>query len=367
MVLLFGITDRIQLERVLLGFVAVMFIYEAKSLWEFLVNGRHMYRMGIVRLMGIDEAFSDPNTYAASVAYALPMLGLFWRLKETIYPRRLVTLLLWGLAVVSVLSVLFTGSRSGQLTLLLFMMFWWLRSQRKVKMLVVAALVLTVIWSYLPAQYKGRFESIWDPSATDKTAEESAEGRIEGLKDGYQLMLSRPIFGYGPGSFPIARGEVGHLEGLASHNLYGQVMGDLGFAGVFILLMLIRILWRDSRKLINIGRSLPGPTGPFYCGLGYAILETMALLLFQGNFGHNLYRHTWLWIAAFLMLGLRFAARDVATASSTEEPGEPSDGPLRPDRPERRRAFMGAQGTQPVPASLPNPARKPVPRSRRYP
>lgn len=88
--LLYGIRSREELEKVLLGFLAVMLVYEGKSLWEFLVNGRHTYRMGIVRMVGIDEAFSDPNTFAASIVYALPIAFLFLRYRSDLYPRWLV-------------------------------------------------------------------------------------------------------------------------------------------------------------------------------------------------------------------------------------------------------------------------------------
>lgn len=303
-VLLFGIRTQKELEFILLGFLGVMFIYEAKSAWEFFINGRHMYRMGIVRMIGIDEAFNDPNTYAASVCYTLPIMGLFWRYQYAHYPKWIIWSILLGLAGTTILSIIFTGSRSGQITLLLFLVFMIMRSQRRIALILLGIVALNLAWTYMPLQYKSRFESIWNPSVTDKTAEESAEGRIEGIKDGYHMLFNHPFLGYGAGTFSMAREEVGStVVGLQAHNLYGQLMGEMGLTGILIFFGICVQLWRDSRQLIAKARELPPERGQFYILLGYSVLETLVLLLFQGNFGHNLYRHTWLWIAAFIMLG----------------------------------------------------------------
>lgn len=317
--LLYGIRTREQLEQVLIGFLGVMLVYEGKSLWEFLINGRHMFRMGIVRLIGVDEAFSDPNTFAASIAYSLPFAFMFLRYRSEIYSRRLVLTGVILLLAVSATCVVFTGSRSGQLAFLAVLLMEWTRAKRKILLAGFFAGVLVGVWSVMPAQYQGRFESIWKPEATDATAEESAQGRVEGIKDGFALAKKRPLFGFGAGTFGEARGLVGELQGLAAHSLYGQVMGELGLVGSMLLILISVSIWRQAAALRR--DCVSGKTGPpsFYCLLSIAVAQTLLLLLFLGFSGHNLYRHTWLWIAAFIMLAVHFRAREQPVGGGTEE------------------------------------------------
>src|SRR5262245_50720939 len=54
--------DERDLKRLVRAFLVVMFIYMAHSLWEFR-NGRHEFRMQIVRLIGIDNTLGDANSF----------------------------------------------------------------------------------------------------------------------------------------------------------------------------------------------------------------------------------------------------------------------------------------------------------------
>src|SRR5262249_21378381 len=62
-----------QLDLVLLGFLVVMALYMTHSVWEYR-NGRHVFRMGIVRLVGVDSSLGDPNSFGNSIVYALPLV-----------------------------------------------------------------------------------------------------------------------------------------------------------------------------------------------------------------------------------------------------------------------------------------------------
>ena len=72
-VIILTVKDEQDYRIIVIAFITIMGIYVGKSLWEFLINGRHFYRMGIHRLIGIDQTYSDPNTFAASIVYSLPL------------------------------------------------------------------------------------------------------------------------------------------------------------------------------------------------------------------------------------------------------------------------------------------------------
>jgi hypothetical protein len=122
-----SVRDEAELRRVVIGFVAVMGVYLLHSFREFL-GGRHVYRMGIVRMVGVDTSLGDPNSFGAGIVYALPWALALWRLGVGGRLGRLLLLSYFGL---SSLCILLTGSRSSLLGLILFaVLLWWSSRQR---------------------------------------------------------------------------------------------------------------------------------------------------------------------------------------------------------------------------------------------
>src|SRR5439155_6560650 len=103
--------DERQVYRVLTMFLVVMGLYMLHSVWEY-KNGRHTYRMGIARLVGVDTTLGDPNSFGASIVYSLPFLTFFWHH----YGRGMKRIVLCGgYLLLSVGCILLTGSRSSLL------------------------------------------------------------------------------------------------------------------------------------------------------------------------------------------------------------------------------------------------------------
>jgi hypothetical protein len=120
------INDEKKLRLMALGFVIVMGVYMSHSFKEYL-GGRFTYRMGISRMIGIDTSQGDPNSFGASIVFALPFTLLFWNTSHSKWIR-------FGAAMSLCLSVgciLLTGSRSSLLGALLWatIMIWRSRYQ----------------------------------------------------------------------------------------------------------------------------------------------------------------------------------------------------------------------------------------------
>src|SRR5205085_6191929 len=103
--------DEKGLKHLVVGFLAVMGLYLLHSLREYL-GGRHTYRMGIARMIGVDGSLGDPNSFGASIVFALPVVVAVWR---SGLGGRLGRFLLTGYVGLSSLCVLLTGSRSSLL------------------------------------------------------------------------------------------------------------------------------------------------------------------------------------------------------------------------------------------------------------
>jgi O-antigen ligase len=127
-----------------------------------------------------------------------------------------------------------------------------------------------------------------------------------------------PLAGCGPGAWRPASGAK-----IESHNVYGQVMGELGTAGVVAFAALVGTLLWHLRKLVKLTRPEDGPHPDAQLhALGRAMMISTVLLLFEGMFGHNLYRYNWAWYCAFAAVGLD-VCRDRAPADDPDPEYDP--------------------------------------------
>lgn len=306
-VIILTVRDEKDFRTLITAFIAITGIYVGKSMWEFFVHGRHFYRMGIVRLVGIDQTYNDPNSFAATVVYSLPFAWALWKTDWSIWVRRAMV----GYGAMSVVAIMFTGSRSGMVSFLLFLALVFLRGNKKVIASVAMLISLLLIWQIVPNEYRLRYLTIFDDSI-NQSATESAQGRVDGLKNGLKLFSARPITGWGASNFPFAVETIGVYNRMHSHNLYGQLAADLGLLGIIPFFGVCWRIYRTSRNIYkyktssSVGISRFGGRPDFIPAISIACLNILILLLFEGLFGHNLYRYTWLIIGAILVLGQSF-------------------------------------------------------------
>src|SRR5262249_40700035 len=202
-----------DLRKLLFAFLCIMTFYMMHSLWEFR-NGRHTFRMGIARMVGVDSTLGDPNSFGASIVYALPFVRLFW-LTST---QRLTKWFLAGYVGLSGLCILLTGSRSSLLGLLVWGFITCLQSGRRVRFVAFGAFLACAAFAALPESLQTRFETMINPDVGPENAKVSGQGRIEGLIKGWELLQKYPLSGCGPGVWRKATGSE-----IESHNMYGQL------------------------------------------------------------------------------------------------------------------------------------------------
>ena len=290
------VRDEAQLRTLIKGYLCVVGIYMTHSLREYMC-GRHVYRMGVARMIGVDEACNDPNSFAATILYSLPIALPFW----PEYARRRERWLLIYYIGLTILCILLTGSRSGFVGLIAFGLCSAPKLILRKKLLFVLILgAVPVIWMMLPADLQNRFRTIIDPSAGPANAQASAEGRMQGLLDGIKLWERNPVAGVGPGVFGLATGS-----GFQAHNLYGQTLGELGTLGALALAGIVVAFVANGLQIRHHGRAVTSTRGRFPVRLSNSILMSILLLLFKGYSDHNLYRYTWLWFGAFQAIALQ--------------------------------------------------------------
>ena len=288
-----SVNDEKALNTVAVGFVAVMGAYLLHSFKEYL-GGRHTFRMGIARMIGVDTTLGDPNSFGASIVFVLPFVPAMWRSGIFGTWGRLA---LAGYGGLSVLCILLTGSRGTFIGLIAFGLIVILGHRKRFLWLALMAAAAPVGFLALPDSLQNRFETIVNPEVGPKNAIESGEGRLLGLETGFELWAANPLTGVGPGAWRPATGS-----DIESHNLYGQLVGELGTLGLFAFVFMLVAFWLNLRRVAAIRRAYPEWRNDLLLQLPSAVGLSVFLLLFMGNFGHNLFRFSWLWYGGFLIV-----------------------------------------------------------------
>jgi hypothetical protein len=317
------VSDERTLKRLLLAFLVVMAIYMMHSLYEYR-NGRHTYRMGIPRMIGVDKSLGDPNSFGASLVYALPFVMPFWMDN----PSRRLRGFLAGYVALTFVCIGLTGSRSSLLGLLLWSLVTIFWTKWRWRILLLACMIAPLLWAALPPALQNRFETIIHPEVGPANAIVSGQDRLEGLRIGLELWASNPGTGCGPGAWKAASGR-----DLESHNLYGQLLGEMGTLGALTFALILLGFWGNLRAIRQTYRQHPYWEHDFLFQVSRGIGLAVFLMLFEGNFGHNLFRFNWLWYGGFLLIA-RFCVQqrvqEEATLWCPRGAWEPRPDALRP-------------------------------------
>lgn len=232
------LNDEKELKDLFISFLVIMFIYVGKSAWEFFINGRHEYRMGIVRMIGVDHTRSNPNSFGATIAYSLPFIVSILMYKGF---KRWQILLAKAYIPLSAICIIMTGSRSSFVTCSLYILLLLKKSSHKTFKLGLVLFFILLTWQFIPLKYQNRFYSIIDPSVSTQNAQQSAESRIEHLRDGLRLYSEHPFWGIGLNNY-----RYHNSAGLQLHNLYGELLGETGTIGTLSFILLVFFIFKTT-------------------------------------------------------------------------------------------------------------------------
>jgi O-Antigen ligase len=296
------VDDERGLWQLTLGLLVVMALHMSHSLYEYLC-GRFVYRMNTARMVGVDTTLGDPNSFAASIVYGLPLVAAFWRSR----PSALLRGFLIGYVTLSVGCILLTGSRTGFVGLLAVVCLWCVNRRNWWRLALPVVCLSPLVWLALPAELQNRFETILFPEVGPANAKVSADSRLRLFLEGVELFQQYPLSGVGPDAFGLARGH-----GVKAHNLYGQTLGELGSLGVLGLALVLIGFLRNHLALRRYPPRGAAGEAAFPRQLTRAVSVSVLMLLLMGWGGHNLFRYTWLWYGGFQLIALHCLKRQAA-------------------------------------------------------
>lgn len=165
----------------------------------------------------------------------------------------------WGLLASMVIcgfSALGSHSRGALLAGSAMLAFFWLKSRNKLIIGLALALLVPVAIGFMPGKWETRMESI-----QNYEADRSAMGRINAWTMALNLAADRPLVG---GGFEIynrsvfARYAPDPNNVLVAHSIYFQMLGEHGYVGLALFLLLWALVWRDTSWIKKQSRSRDG-------------------------------------------------------------------------------------------------------------
>lgn len=295
-----------------------LLVYLGLTLWlTYLPLFKYFNDIGHVRGQILNIA-GDTGGVAGHVALANVMLQSLPFSLCLIRSGRFIALRIIGLITLALtgFTVIATGSRGGFVGLIVFVVLVVWRSEKRLKAAAVAAVLLLLV-PLLSGSYVAWVSTVLDLGGSDV----SAHSRLDGLRNGIEMAIRRPILGVGIGCFALARGAWFGWS-IWAHNLYGELIGELGLLGVATWGALLYFCYLAIRKT---KKSLAGSTDRndrFMSGMLDACWIALGVRLAIGMFTHCLVAYIWYVIAALLAVLYRITRRQ------EEKQGDALDAPL---------------------------------------
>lgn len=192
-----------------------------------------------------NEKLGDNNHFAMIMVMILPILIYLFQYAK----YRLAKVAYGGVFLVTCLSIVSTNSRGGLLTLAAVAVWMILLSRRKVMGMFVVCLVAGLILAVAPDSWTSRMNTI---ESADQDS--SFMGRVIAWKRASAIAVDNPLLGGGfhAGQDPEvfmryrdAQGLLGFVStpeayyAAATHSIYFEVLGDLGFPGLLLFLIIM--------------------------------------------------------------------------------------------------------------------------------
>ena len=206
----------------------------------------------------------DRNHLSTALALALP---LFYYLFQQSRHRLIRWAFLGGFVVVA-LAIAGSGSRGGFIALSVVSTWLVVTSRKRWSALALVIILALLFVNLAPEQWFSRLSTIEEAGA-----DESFMGRVIAWKISSAMALSNPVFGGGfhavqlqgiwdqfkaaPSLLGFLNLPIPEFSAKAAHSIYFEVMGDMGFVGLFIfmaiLLHALRSRFVIKRQLHSMG------------------------------------------------------------------------------------------------------------------
>lgn len=243
------VTSRIRLQAVVWVAVISLFYYGIKGGLFTIATGGHNHVLGPSGSM-----ISDNNQLAVAMLMTLPLAQY---LRNQSADRRVRLGLLIGM-VLTVIAVIGTYSRGALIGLAALGLLGLLRMKHRIAYIAGAVVLIAFTLHFMPQEYFQRMSTM--DSMQSVQSDESFHGRLVAWQVAIHAAEDYFPFGagfYGPQLAPVFHHYFPNETNHAAHSIYFQVLGEHGFIGLGIYLMLLAATFLRSSRIIRLARRLP--------------------------------------------------------------------------------------------------------------
>jgi O-antigen ligase len=180
------------------------------------------------------------------------------------------------------------------------------------------------------------------------SAIESANTRKIHLQQSIDLTFLNPVFGVGPGMFPVASAEYSLQLGerafwKETHNSYTQISSESGFIGLILYAVMIIMTIMTEVKVMRLARGAPPGSAVAECHMaGFCLLVSTLVTLITCNFSSSAYQLYFPLLGALSIALLHVTTQELASVRMTPAPApNPRNAsPVNPRRDPRRPAYV---------------------------
>ncbi len=217
--------------------------------------------------------------------------------------------------LVFLLALVGSGSRGGLVGMAVWgvLIVWFAKGRVKIAMIMLPILFVAffAIGSYV----------MHTASRINKS---SIGARMTGLTHGIGMLRKGNLIGVGPGCYRFARRKYFSYR-MESHNIYGQIIGDLGLPGMLATFLLMRQVFRTIISVKRRAEEL-GEQGKFILYLMTGVQVSIITRLVVSMASHGLYFFYWYVMAALVIISQRLL-------DDSNSPNPPPLLPIRKNEP----------------------------------
>lgn len=247
------------MKIMLMTFIPLMLIktkeHVQRLIWIIVISlGYYGVKGGIftIKTGGGDLVWGPAGTFIGGnneIALALIMTIPLMHYLQTISRKAWIRHGMTAAMLLSALAALGSYSRGALLAIAAMCLFLWLKSRHKIQLGMLFLLAIPPAIAFMPEKWTERMDSI-----NSYEEDGSVQGRFNAWWMAYNLAKDRPLTG---GGFEIITPDLFYLYAPnpwavhAAHSIYFQALGEHGFVGLGLYLLLGIFTWRTGSWIIR--------------------------------------------------------------------------------------------------------------------
>lgn len=206
---------------------------------------------------GIGGFIGDENDFCMALNMIFPFALFSIFASNSIHSKMYYMLLAALFLVINVITL----SRGGFIGLSAVFFYCWLRSNKKIALMLIMGILVIIALILAPPSYMDEIRSIGSESSNTQG---TGAQRLYSWKVAWGMFLHNPIIGVGQGNYPWNVKEIEDIYGLqwqersmaarVAHSLYFTLLPELGLIGLCIFIAMNVSLFKKLNNIIKLSK-----------------------------------------------------------------------------------------------------------------